>query len=71
MLLNAKTAINLEQVLDHLSSKGTLGKVDKLHTVDGKQVRDFDLPFISLASFNASRGIRFMVVINNLSLVLG
>lgn len=52
MLLNAKTAINLEQVLDHLSSKGTLGKVDKLHTVDGKQVRGFCQPFISLASFN-------------------
>lgn len=38
MLLNAKTAVSLEQVLDHLSSKGTLGKVDKLHTVDGKPV---------------------------------
>ena len=41
MLLNAKTAVSLEQVLDHLSSKGTLGKVDKLHTVDGKQVKIF------------------------------
>jgi len=46
MLLNAKTAVNLEQVLDHLSSKGTLGKVDKLHTVDGKQVRGFCQPFL-------------------------
>ena len=42
MLLNAKTAVSLEQVLDHLSSKGTLGKVDKLHTVDGKHVSLFD-----------------------------
>lgn len=48
MLLNAKTAVNLEQVLDHLSSKGTLGKVDKLHTVDGKQVSGFCQPFLSL-----------------------
>lgn len=51
MLLNAKTAVSLEQVLDHLSSKGTLGKVDKLHTVDGKPVRYFVSHF-SLAQFN-------------------
>ncbi|XP_022801295.1 serine/threonine-protein kinase DCLK1-like isoform X2 [Stylophora pistillata] len=56
MLLNAKTAINLEQVLDHLSSKGTLGKVDKLHTVDGKQIRELrhlfgdDTMFVALQS---------------------
>ena len=30
MLLNKKTAVDLNQVLDHLSSKGTLGKVDRL-----------------------------------------
>ena len=38
MLLNVKTALGLEQVLDHLSSKGTIGKVDKLYTADGTQV---------------------------------
>ena len=38
MLLNNKTAISLDQVLDHLSAKGSLGKVDKLFTVDGKPV---------------------------------
>ncbi|XP_078371509.1 serine/threonine-protein kinase DCLK1-like isoform X4 [Oculina patagonica] len=56
MLLNAKTAVNLEQVLDHLSSKGTLGKVDKLHTVDGKQIKELrhlfgdDTMFVALQS---------------------
>lgn len=39
MLLNGKTAASLNQVLDHLSAKGTLGKVDKLYTVSGKMVR--------------------------------
>ena len=39
MLLNGKTAASLNQVLDHLSAKGTLGKVDKLYTVAGKMVR--------------------------------
>lgn len=39
MLLNTKTAASLNQVLDHLSAKGTLGKVDRLYTaVTGKQV---------------------------------
>ena len=38
MLLNQKTALHLDQVLDHLSAKGTLGKVDKLCTCDCKQV---------------------------------
>ena len=38
MLLNSKTALSLDQVLDHLSSKGTIGKVDKLFTTDGAQV---------------------------------
>ncbi|XP_068702307.1 serine/threonine-protein kinase DCLK1-like isoform X3 [Montipora foliosa] len=56
MLLNAKTAVSLEQVLDHLSSKGTLGKVDKLHTVDGKQIKELrhlfgdDTMFVALQS---------------------
>lgn len=40
MLLNQKTALNLDQVLDHLSAKGTLGKVDKLCTVNAKPVSD-------------------------------
>ncbi|XP_029206657.2 serine/threonine-protein kinase DCLK1-like isoform X4 [Acropora millepora] len=56
MLLNAKTAVSLEQVLNHLSSKGTLGKVDKLHTVDGKQIKELrnlfgdDTMFVALQS---------------------
>lgn len=42
MLLNAKTASSLNQVLDHLSAKGTLGKVDRLYTaVTAKQVKIF------------------------------
>jgi hypothetical protein len=41
MLLNGKTAASLNQVLDHLSAKGTLGKVDKLYTVTGKQVKKY------------------------------
>lgn len=40
MLLNHKTALNLDQVLDHLSAKGTLGKVDKLCTCDLKPIRE-------------------------------
>lgn len=51
MLLNAKTAVSLEQVLNHLSSKGTLGKVDKLHTVDGKQVTRFIVGHYSIGRF--------------------
>lgn len=39
LLLNNKTAKSLDQVLDQLSAKGSLGKVDKLHTTDGKLVR--------------------------------
>lgn len=39
MLLNKKTALDLNQVLDHLSSKGTLGKVDRLCCLDGREVR--------------------------------
>lgn len=38
LLLNNKTAISLDQVLDQLSAKGSLGKVDKLHTTFGKPV---------------------------------
>ena len=38
MLLNKKTALDLDQVLDHLSSKGTLGKVDRLCCLDGREV---------------------------------
>lgn len=38
MLLNSKTAISLEQVLNHLSDKKTLGKVDRLCTLDAKPV---------------------------------
>lgn len=42
MLLNSKTAASLNQVLDHLSAKGTLGKVDRLYTaVTAKQVKLF------------------------------
>lgn len=41
MLLNKKTALDLNQVLDHLSSKGTLGKVDRLCCLDGREVRPF------------------------------
>uniref|UniRef100_A0A7M6DLU1 Doublecortin domain-containing protein n=1 Tax=Clytia hemisphaerica TaxID=252671 RepID=A0A7M6DLU1_9CNID len=39
LLLNNKTAISLDQVLDQLSAKGSLGKVDKLHTTSGKPIR--------------------------------
>lgn len=39
MLLNKKTALDLNQVLDHLSSKGTLGKVERLCCLDGREVR--------------------------------
>lgn len=39
MLLNKKTALDLNQVLNHLSSKGTLGKVDRLCCLDGREVR--------------------------------
>ena len=38
LLLNCKTAISYDQVLDQLSAKGSLGKVDKLYTVDGRMV---------------------------------
>ena len=38
MLLNQKTAVSYDQVLDHLSARGCLGKVDKLYAVDGKLV---------------------------------
>lgn len=66
MLLNAKTAVSLEQVLNHLSSKGTLGKVDKLHTVDGKQVR-FIVGHYSIGRFiQRFNKIRVTLVINNL-----
>lgn len=41
LLLNSKTAISLDQVLDQLSAKGSLGKVDKLHTTYGKAVSIF------------------------------
>ncbi len=40
MLLNQKTAVSYDQVLDHLSAKGSLGKVDKLYAIDGKLVSD-------------------------------
>ena len=43
MLLNKKTAVDLNQVLDHLSSKGTLGKVDRLCCLDGREVSLFDI----------------------------
>lgn len=38
MLLNQKTAVSYDQVLDHLSARGCLGKVDKLYAIDGKLV---------------------------------
>ncbi|XP_065058656.1 serine/threonine-protein kinase DCLK2-like isoform X2 [Rhopilema esculentum] len=56
MLLNQKTAVSYDQVLDHLSARGCLGKVDKLYAVDGKLVRDLrdlfddDTVFIAFAS---------------------
>ena len=40
MLLNKKTALDLNQVLDHLSSKGTLGKVDRLCSLSGREVKN-------------------------------
>ena len=46
MLLNQKTAVSYDQVLDHLSARGCLGKVDKLYAVDGKLVcRSIYAPF--------------------------
>jgi len=56
LLLNNKTAVSYEQVLDQLSARGSLGKVDKLYTVDGrciKELRDLfddDTIFIALSS---------------------
>ncbi|XP_057312429.1 serine/threonine-protein kinase DCLK1-like isoform X2 [Hydractinia symbiolongicarpus] len=56
LLLNSKTAISLDQVLDQLSAKGSLGKVDKLYTVDGRPVKtlkdlfDDDTVFIALSA---------------------
>ena len=38
LLLNSKTALSYEKVLDQLSARGSLGKVDKLYSVDGRQV---------------------------------
>eukprot|EP00794_Sanderia_malayensis_P007291 gene7291-8106_t len=59
MLLNQKTAVSFDQVLDHLSAKGSLGKVDKLYAVDGKLVRDlrdlFDDDTIFIAFSSAER----------------
>ncbi|XP_065667272.1 serine/threonine-protein kinase DCLK1 isoform X3 [Hydra vulgaris] len=54
LLLNSKTAISLDQVLDQLSARGCLGKVDKLFTVDCHVVKslkdlfDDDTVFIAL-----------------------
>lgn len=56
LLLNNKTAISLNQVLDQLSAKGSLGKVDKLHTTFGKPIRtlrdlfDDNTVFIALST---------------------
>lgn len=56
LLLNNKTAISLDQVLDQLSAKGSLGKVDKLHTTFGKPIRtlrdlfDDNTVFIALST---------------------
>ncbi|XP_032242201.1 serine/threonine-protein kinase DCLK1 isoform X6 [Nematostella vectensis] len=56
MLLNKKTASSLNQVLDHLSSKVTVGKVDKLYTVDMKPIKTLrdlfydDHTFVALSS---------------------
>ncbi|XP_028402052.1 serine/threonine-protein kinase DCLK2-like isoform X2 [Dendronephthya gigantea] len=56
MLLNKKTALDLNQVLDHLSSKGTLGKVDRLCCLDGREIKelrdlfDEDMIFIAFSS---------------------
>lgn len=56
LLLNSKTAVSLDQVFDQLSAKGSIGKVDKLWTVDGrpiKTLRDLfndDTIFIALSA---------------------
>jgi len=56
LLLNGKTAISLNQVLDQLSAKGSLGKVDKLFTIDGRVVKglrdlfDDDTVFIAMST---------------------
>lgn len=56
LLLNCKTALSLEKVFDQLSARGSLGKVDKLYTIDGSQIRDLrdlfedDTVFIALSS---------------------
>lgn len=56
LLLNNKTAISLDQVLDQLSAKGSLGKVDKLYTTDGRSVKSLrdlfadDTVFIAMST---------------------
>jgi len=56
LLLNSKTAVSLNQVLDQLSAKGSLGKVDKLCSVDGRGIKtlrdlfDDDTVFIALSA---------------------
>lgn len=56
LLLNSKTAISLDQVLDQLSAKGSLGKVDKLYSVDGRVIKslrdlfDDDTVFIAFST---------------------
>lgn len=67
MLLNHKTALNLDQVLDHLSAKGTLGKVDKLCTCDFKPIRELrdlfndDMIFIACSAQEKCRDEGFEV----------
>jgi len=56
LLLNSKTALSYEKVLDQLSARGSLGKVDKLYSVDGRQIKelrdlfDDDTVFIALSA---------------------
>lgn len=56
LLLNNKTALSLDQVFDQLSAKGSIGKVEKLCSVDGRPVKTLRDLFTDNTVFMALTG---------------